>query len=90
MHERHSTLRTIGYLLLAILLVYLLLGTGFHFAWKTTLNSCREDRLAQGDFVEPEVFAGGLGYLFDVTFWPVYAQANIYHDGTPFATRCTK
>ena len=90
MHKRHSTLRTIGYLLLAILLVYLILGTGFHFLWKNALDDCREARLAQGEFVEPEVFAGGLGFLFDVTFWPVYAQANIYQDGTPFATPCTK
>jgi len=24
----------------------------------------------------------------DMTWWPVYAWANIYHDGTPFATPC--
>jgi hypothetical protein len=45
--------------------------------------------MARGEFVEPEVFENAIGFVFDVTFWPVYARANIYHDGMPFATPCT-
>jgi hypothetical protein len=45
--------------------------------------------MAQGEFAEPEVLGNALGLAFDVTWWPVYAAANIYHDGTPFATLCT-
>ncbi len=30
-----------------------------------------------------------LGLLFNMTNWPVYAWANIYHFGTPFATPCS-
>ena len=69
--------------------LYLLVGVGFHVAWKSALSACREVRIAHGEWVEPEVLGGGLGFLFDVTFWPVYAWANIYHDGTPLATPCT-
>jgi len=69
--------------------LYLLVGVGFHVAWKSALSACREARIAHGEWVEPEVLGGGLGFLFDVTFWPVYAWANIYHDGTPLATPCT-
>lgn len=46
-------------------------------------DACREARLARGEFVEPEVFPGPLGLFFDVTWWPVYAWANVYHF-TPF------
>jgi hypothetical protein len=35
------------------------------------------------------MFRTAIGFTFNVTFWPVYSVANIYHDGTPFATRCT-
>jgi hypothetical protein len=78
-------------LLIALIfaLVYLGLGVGFHFKWKSALDTCREVRIARGEFAEPEVFSSPLGFAFDVTFWPVYARANIYHDGTPFATPCT-
>ncbi len=74
---------------LALLLVYLCLGLGFHFKWQSALAACREARLARGEFVDPEVFGGVLTLAFDVTFWPVYSWANFYHDGTPFATPCT-
>lgn len=77
------------FVLLAVALVYLVLGLGFHFAWKHALDACREARLARGEFVEPEVFGNILGLFFDVTYWPVYMWANLYHDGTPFATPCT-
>ncbi len=90
---RKSCRRQIGsrllFLLLAVALVYLALGLGFHLAWKQALDACREARMARGEFVEPEVFAPILGLFFDVTFWPVYAWANLYHDGTPLATPCT-
>jgi hypothetical protein len=75
--------------LLILALVYLGLGLGFHLKWKGALEACREARMAQGEFVEPEVFGNALGLVFDVTWWPVYVAANIYHDGTPFATPCT-
>jgi hypothetical protein len=53
------------------------------------LAACRDARMARGEFVEPRVFCAPLALTFDVTFWPVYAWANIYHDGTPFASPCT-
>ena len=76
--------------LLVLVILYMTLGLAFHFKWQSALAACRETRRAQGEFVEPEVFGGALGLLFDVTYWPVYAWANIYHDGTPFATPCTE
>jgi hypothetical protein len=82
-------IRKIASVLLIIALLYLALGLGFHLGWKNAQTACREARIAQGEFVEPEVFGGALGLAFDVTYWPVYAAANIYHDGTPFATPCT-
>jgi hypothetical protein len=75
--------------LLVLVIVYLGLGLGFHFGWRCALAACREARLARGEFVEPEVFWAPLALAFDVTYWPVYAWANIYQDGTPFATPCT-
>jgi hypothetical protein len=82
-------LSTLLLILLIFVLVYLGLGLGFHVTWKGALDACREARLARGEFVEPEVFGNALGLAFDVAFWPVYARANLYHDGTPFATPCT-
>jgi hypothetical protein len=79
-------------ILLALLLfVFLYLGAGFlfHLKWQSDLAACREMRRAQGEFVEPEVFGGFMGLIFDVTNWPIYAWANIYHYGTPFAIPCT-
>lgn len=76
-------------ILLTLVLLYLAVGLGFHFKWRSALAACREARAARGEFVEPEVFSPLLGLAFDVTFWPVYAWANLYHDGTPFATPCT-
>jgi len=75
--------------LLVIAILYTSIGLAFHIKWHSALEACREARRARGEFVEPEVFGGVLGLLFDVTYWPVYAWANIYHDGTPFATPCT-
>jgi hypothetical protein len=82
-------MRRIASVLLLVALVYLGLGLGFHLKWKGALAACREARMAQGEFVEPEVFGNVLGLAFDVTMWPVYARWNLYHDGTPFATPCT-
>ncbi len=84
-----SISRKVASLFLILALVYLGLGLGFHFKWRSALAACREARMAQGEFVEPEVFGGALGLAFDVTFWPVYSWANIYHWGTPFASPCT-
>lgn len=75
---------------LAILgVLYLGTGLAFHFLWKSARDACREIRIARGEFVEPEVFGGVLTLAFTATNWPVYAWANMYHDGTPFATPCT-
>jgi hypothetical protein len=93
MMARKDDLHKIASRFLLILLIttlfYLGLGLGFHLAWKSALTACKEAKMARGEFVEPEVFGGILGLAFDVTFWPVYSWANIYHDGTPFATPCT-
>lgn len=75
--------------LVLIAVIYLALGLGFHFAWKSAQEACRQAREAAGEFVEPEVFWWPIGLAFDITFWPAYAWANMYHDGTPFATPCT-
>jgi hypothetical protein len=93
MATRNSHIREIGSrllpILLVLILVYLGLGLGFHLMWKSELAACRDARMARGEFIEPEVFWAPLALTFDVTFWPVYAWANIYHDRTPFATPCT-
>lgn len=82
--------RIASIVILALIVLYMAAGLAFHFKWESALEACREERRAQGEFVEPEVFRGALGLLFDVTYWPAYARANIYYDGTPFATPCTK
>lgn len=74
--------------LCALIVVYVGIGLAFHLKWESALAACRERRVAQGEFVEPEVFGGVLRVVFGVTNWPVYAWANIYHFGTPFATPC--
>ncbi|RLC58971.1 MAG: hypothetical protein DRI80_13195 [Chloroflexota bacterium] len=93
MMAHSSRIRKIAYRILLVLLVFILvylgLGLGFHLKWKSALTACREAQMARGEFVEPEVFWAPLALAFDVTFWPVYAWANVYHDGTPFATPCT-
>lgn len=82
--------RKIFLALLVFGILYLGIGLAFHLKWKSALAACREVRRAQGEFVEPEVFGWVLGLIFDMTNWPVYAWANIYHDRTPFATPCTQ
>ncbi len=76
-------------IVLVFILIYSSLGLGFHIKWQSALASCREARAARGEFIEPEVFWWGIRLAFDVAFWPVYVWANVYHDGTPFATPCT-
>ncbi|MCS7057144.1 MAG: hypothetical protein NZM18_13325 [Thermoflexales bacterium] len=76
--------------LLALLAAgYLVIGLAFHLKWSSDRAVCRELRVARGEFVEPEIF-GALGTVFTVTYWPVYAWANTYHFGDPFATPCTR
>jgi len=75
-------------ILLLLILVYLGIGLGFHLKWKSELTACRQEQMAQGEFVEPEVFDGALGLAFDMTYWPVYARANIHLFGAPFAAPC--
>ncbi|MGQ9458630.1 MAG: hypothetical protein ACUVXH_09430 [Anaerolineae bacterium] len=80
--------RKVATVLLLIVFLYTILGLAFHVAWTRAQATCREARAARGEFVEPEVFGGALGLFFDVTWWPVYAWANVYHFGTPLATPC--
>jgi hypothetical protein len=93
MVTRIFNIRNIAFRLLLIILiftlVYLVIGLGFHFKWKSALAACREAQMARGEFVDPEVFGNALGLAFDTTFWPVYVRANIYHFGMPFSTPCT-
>lgn len=77
-------------MLLILAILYLSLGLGFHFKWERALTDCQEVRIGRGEYVEPRVYGKVIGLIFDVTMWPVYARANMYHDGTPFATPCTK
>lgn len=77
-------------ILLAFVLLYIALGTAFHCAWKGAQVACRQARAARGEFVEPEVFGGIVGWAFVVAYWPVYIWANMYHTGTPLATPCTR
>lgn len=83
-------LKRIWLIALVLLLIYAALGVGFHVKWKAAQTACREAMIARGEFVEPdEVFGGVIGLAFTVTYWPVYAAANMRLDGTPFATPCT-
>lgn len=68
---------------------HLALGFGFHFKWSAELAKCNAVLREQGEFVEPEIFNTSVGLVFNVTFWPIYVMANMYHDDTPFATPCT-
>ncbi len=74
--------------LLVLGVLYLSIGLAFHLKGQRVWASCQAMRAARGEFVEPQVFGGALGLVFDVAFWPVYAWANIYHAGTPFVTPC--
>lgn len=85
---RNFNVRKIASILFVFVLAYLVLGAGFHVAWENALDTCREARVAQGEFVEPEVFGGVLAMSFNVTYWPVYSWANLRHFGVPFATPC--
>lgn len=76
-----------GILLVAVAL-YVGGGVAFHVGWTHALEACRALRAARGEFVEP-AWPQGVTFAFNVSFWPVYAAANVYHDGTPFATPCT-
>lgn len=68
---------------------YLAMGLVLHLKWSNELAKCNAVLREQGEFVEPEIFNTGIGLVFNVTFWPIYVMANMYHDGTPFATPCT-
>lgn len=87
---RTFNLRKIVYILMVFVLAYLGLGLGFHIMWNNALDACREARMAKGEFVEPEIFGNALGAIFDITSWPVYSWANIYHFGNPFSTPCSR
>lgn len=84
----HILCRKAATALLLFAVLYIALGLAFHVVWERAQDACREARLARGEFVEPEVFGGALGLFFNVTWWPVYAWANVYHFASPFATPC--
>lgn len=73
---------------LAAIVLYVGVGMAFQVGWSRAVEACRAMRAARGEFVEPG-FSPVVTVLFNVPFWPVYAAANMYHDGTPFATPCT-
>lgn len=81
-------MRKIAHIFLVFAFIYLLLGLGFHLKWKSALDACGETRIAQGEYVEPEVFGNAFGALMDITWWPVYLRANLDHFDTPFSTPC--
>ncbi len=83
-------LRKIAIALVVFAIFYLGVGLAFHLKWESAATACREARVAQGGFVEPEVFGGALGLLFDVTNWPVYIWANLYNFGEVFPTPCSR
>lgn len=87
MKTQISRLIAVGFI--ALVAFYLSAGVVFHFVWKHELEACRAVRQARGEFVEPEMFGGVIGFVFDVTYWPTYMWANLYHSGTPFSTPCT-
>lgn len=73
---------------LAAFALYVGIGVAFHVGWMHAEEACRALRAARGEFVEPGV-SPVVALFFNVPFWPVYTAANMYHDGTPFATPCT-
>lgn len=78
-------IRKIVYAFMIIALVHVSIGLSLHFKWKSDWNACQELKASRGEFVEPyEIYGGMLGVFFDVSAWPVYSWANIYHFGTPF------
>lgn len=88
--SHHRTVSRVLLVVLAVAILYSALGLGFHLRWKSAQATCREERQARGEWVEPEVFGGALGLVLDVSWWPVYAWANIRHSGEPFATPCNR
>ncbi len=81
--------RKLGMIVISIVVIYVSFGLYFHVRWTDELADCDRVLRERGEFVEPPVFPTPLALMFDVTYWPVYSAANIYHDGTPFATPCT-
>lgn len=68
--------------------VYLLAGIFFHAGWERAQSRCREQKHRMGEFVEPPVFSFPISLIFDITMWPIYSMANLYHSGKIFATAC--
>jgi len=81
--------RRFAAVLATLALVYAATGLAFHVAWKLGRDACDELRRAQGAFVEPEVFPV-LGIAITMTWWPVYAWANVYHSNELFPTPCSR
>ncbi|MCX8025176.1 MAG: hypothetical protein N3A60_08240 [Thermanaerothrix sp.] len=79
----------IWHLLILVVAIYIGMGLVFHLGWETAQAQCRQIQASRGASVEPPVFAWPLRLVFNLTYWPVYAWANSYHDGVLFATPCT-
>lgn len=70
------------------MILYVSIGLAFHVGGKSVSAACRAAREARGEVVDPEVFGGAMGLVFDVSWWPVYLWANLYHFGRLFPTPC--
>lgn len=78
-------MKKLGYVRVVLVLLYAGIGLLLHVRWKSDRQACLALRASRGEFVEPfEVYDGLPGLVFDVTAWPVYTWANLYHFGTPF------
>ncbi|WP_157042574.1 hypothetical protein [Roseiflexus castenholzii] len=78
-------MKRLVYAVIILALIYASVGLSLHFKWKSDWKACKELKASKGEFVEPrEVFGGIIGLAFDVSAWPMYTLANIYHFGTPF------
>ena len=79
--------KKVALVLLLLVVLYLSVGVWFHVQEKRHWNACREQRIAKGEFVEPEMYPV-LGVVFDMTYWPVYMWANKYNFGSVFGKEC--
>lgn len=78
-------MRRLVYAVLILALIYVSVGLSLHFKWKSDWKACQELKTSVEEFVEPQEALGGIiGVAFDVSAWPLYTWANIYHFGTPF------
>ena len=78
-------MKRLVYAIIILALIYASVGLLLHFKWKSDWKARQELKASKGELVEShEVFDGIIGLAFDVSAWPMYTWANIYHFGTPF------